>query len=82
MAADVTVPARTVAPPVTLPRMLDADEVAHLLGMTPAAFRQMRSRGDAPPCYRFGARLKYKPREVHEWIEEHREKPRKSGSPS
>jgi hypothetical protein len=46
-----------------------------MLAMTPDALRQLRSRGGGPPVVRLGATVRYRPRDVVEYIDAHVQQP-------
>jgi excisionase family DNA binding protein len=58
-------------------RYLNIEQVAAILGV-PKSFiyrRTARGHGDPIPHYRIGSHLRFKPDDIHEWIEGHRHEP-------
>lgn len=47
-------------------RLVDADEAAMLLSMTPSAVRKAATRGQLP-CVRVGRRLRFRVRAILDW---------------
>ncbi|MCL2611725.1 MAG: helix-turn-helix domain-containing protein [Nocardioidaceae bacterium] len=54
-----------------LDRLLSADEVAEFLGIPVATLYQWRHKGTGPDAYRIGRHLRYEPRAVRAWLDEH-----------
>ncbi|KAB1943810.1 helix-turn-helix transcriptional regulator [Brevibacterium linens] len=51
-------------------RLLYIEEVAEMIRKTPAAFRYMIQRGDAPKSAKIGGRRMFKESDVEAWIQE------------
>jgi len=45
-------------------------ETAEFLGCTPAGLRALERRGCAPPLFRVGRLVRYRPEVVRRWVEE------------
>lgn len=62
-------------------RLLQVEDVAELLGVSTVAFYGMRKRGYSPRAIRVGKRLRFDPDDVRQWLDEHREPPRRGRPP-
>lgn len=49
-------------------RLLNATEVADLLGVDPRTLRALRHEGEAPRCVLVGRSPKWRPRDVDAWL--------------
>ncbi len=56
-----------------LDNLLDIDQVADRLGMTPAAMHSMRYRGDGPRAVKIGRKLRFRADDIDAWIDSRRE---------
>ena len=64
------------------PRLLTDAQVADMLALPSVqALRDMRSRGGGPPVVRLGARVRYAPRDVVEYINSCRAEPTRTRKP-
>ncbi len=58
-------------------RMMTVEETATMLGLSRASLYNRRYAGsDLPPSYRVGDRVRYRRRDVEQWLETRREAPR------
>jgi len=55
-------------------RLWKATDVAEFLSTTPANVHLMRSRGQLPSAVKIGARLYWRPRDLHDFVEGNRER--------
>jgi hypothetical protein len=51
-----------------LERLLSTEEVAEVLGRPPRTLRQWRYLGVGPTYLKVGAAVRYRPRDVEEWL--------------
>lgn len=49
-------------------RLLSTEEVAEVLGRPPRTLRQWRYLGVGPTYLKVGAAVRYRPRDVEEWL--------------
>jgi excisionase family DNA binding protein len=54
--------------------MWSVDDLAAYLGVPVATIYKWRTTGDAPPGYRIGRHLRFKPADVDQWLTERRDK--------
>ena len=59
----------TVITPETKDRLWSVSETAKFLGVPEGTVYQWASRGQGPRSYRVGRHRRYKPAEVHAWLE-------------
>jgi excisionase family DNA binding protein len=52
-----------------LPQVSDTKTLAPLLGTTERHLEDMRTRGEGPPCFRVGRKVRYDRDAVKAWIE-------------
>jgi excisionase family DNA binding protein len=52
-------------------KLMTAEEVAEYLGIPINTLYQWRHKGCGPPAYRVGRHLRYDPKAVHAWLDEH-----------
>lgn len=52
-------------------RLMSADEVAEFLSVPVATLYQWRHKGAGPAAYRVGRYLRYDPKAVRSWLDEH-----------
>jgi excisionase family DNA binding protein len=56
-------------------RLLSIADVADLLGVSRWTLYGWRCRREGPPGLKIGGRVRYRPDDLEQWIEEHREEP-------
>ena len=54
-------------------RLLDIDEVAELFGLSRDAIYARRSRGEFPPAIHVGNVLRWRARDIEDWLDDRRE---------
>jgi excisionase family DNA binding protein len=57
-------------------KLMSATEVAEYLGISVNTLYQHRYRGEGPPGYRVGGRIRYRPEDVEQWLEEQADRPK------
>jgi excisionase family DNA binding protein len=57
-------------------KLMSAAEVAEYLGISINTLYQHRYRGEGPPGYRVGGRIKYRRTDVETWLEAHADSPK------
>jgi len=48
--------------------LVDTDEAARVLGMSPRYLETLRGRGGGPPFVKIGRSVRYQPEEIDKWI--------------
>ena len=59
-------------------RLMSAAEVAEFLGINVNTLYQHRYRGEGPPGYRVGGRIRYRRADVEAWLEKQADQPKVS----
>ena len=55
--------------------LLTTKEAAPLVGLTERGLEMTRFRGDGPPYFRVGKRIRYRREDILNWLENHRVDP-------
>jgi predicted DNA-binding transcriptional regulator AlpA len=56
--------------PQNLERLLDTDQMAELIGITPTYARQLRLSGKGPAFVKIGGLVRYRPSSISAWLDE------------
>lgn len=57
-------------------RLMSASEVADFLGISVHTLYQHRYRGDSPPAFMVGNRIRYRRSDVEAWLQNHADAPK------
>lgn len=62
-------------PCIPIPRLLNTEQAANLLCLSPRTLESLRLRGGGPEFLKLGKAVRYKPQAINAWIEARRAHP-------